>query len=152
MTLPDPIVAHVVFILVTLATVVGFLKGDEPERIGAGAYALALFSTLLMQEPLQPREPQIPLALIDAGLLIVYAALAWRSRRAWPVWAAAVQALAVMAHLLMLAGAGPDSLALYDLIRLANLAVLGILCVGVVQAWRDRVLDARHAARAAARD
>lgn len=145
MTLTDPVIAHVAFILVTLAAIVGFLKGDEPERIGAGAYALALFSTRLMQEPLHPGEPQLPLVLIDAALLVVYAALAWRSRRAWPVWAAAVQSLAVMAHLLMLAGAGPASLTLYDLIRLANLAVLGILCIGVIQAWRDRTLDARQA-------
>lgn len=147
MTLTDPVTAYVVFILVFVAAIVGFLKGDEPERIGVGAFALALFSTLLMLEPLHPGEAQWPLVLIDAALLVVYAALAWKSRRAWPVWASAVQALAVMAHLLMLAGTGPASLALYDLIRGANLAVLGILCIGVFQAWRDRILDARQAAR-----
>lgn len=139
----DIVIGYAGFALVVVVAIVGFLKGDEPERIAAGAYVLALFSTRLLQEESRFDEPQLALILIDAAMLVVYGALAWKSRRAWPVWAAAVQSVAAMAHVLIIAGAPPSVSAFYEVVRLAHIAALGVLCVGVFQAWRDRIADAR---------
>ncbi|KQW79640.1 hypothetical protein [Brevundimonas sp. Root1279] len=140
--MPESVIAHAGFALVVLVAIVGFLKGDEPERIGAGAYALALFSTLLLREESLMDQPQLALILIDAALLVVYGALAWKSRRAWPAWAAAVQTVAVMAHVLMIAQPGASIATLYEVVSLANFAALGVLSIGVFQAWRDRAIVA----------
>lgn len=138
--MPESVIAHAGFALVVLITIVGFLKGDEPERVGAGAYALALFSTLLLREQDQMDRFQFALILIDAAMLVVYGALAWKSRRAWPAWAAAVQTVAVTAHVLMIVRPGPSIPTLYEVVGLAHVAALGVLCIGVVQAWRDRAV------------
>lgn len=145
--MPEIVIAYASFAIVLAAAIFGFLKGDEPERIGAGAYALATFSTLLLQDEARLHEPQAALILIDAVMLVVYGALAWRSRRAWPAWAAAAQSVAVMAHGLMLANSGPSTLAFHEVVRLAGVAALSILCVGIVQAWRDRLAEAEETAR-----
>ena len=62
-----------------------FLKGDEPERVGAGAFALGLLASLLLQNDSRLSGPQWSLMAIDTVMLGVYAALAWKSRRSWPV-------------------------------------------------------------------
>ena len=68
-----------------------FLRGDEPERIGAGAYALGSLAALLVQDDSRLYGPQWGMMVVDAILLGAYAALAWKSRRAWPVWVGALQ-------------------------------------------------------------
>ncbi|MGZ9113514.1 MAG: hypothetical protein ACXW3K_02735, partial [Brevundimonas sp.] len=58
-----------------------FLKGDEPERVGAGAFALGLLASLLLQNDSQLSGPQWGLMAVDTVMLGVYGALAWKSRR-----------------------------------------------------------------------
>ena len=61
-----------------------FLKGDEPERVGGGVYALGALASLLLQDDTRLYGPQWGLMGLDAVLLAAYAAVAWKSRRSWP--------------------------------------------------------------------
>lgn len=115
-----------------------FLKGDEPERIGAGAYALGSLAALLVQDDSRLYGPQWGMMVIDAILLGAYAALAWKSRRAWPVWVSALQSLVVMTHVLMLVDLRLPLAAFLAVINLASYGILAALVLGVVQAIRER--------------
>lgn len=115
-----------------------FLKSDKPERIGAGTYALGLFASLLVQGNGQLTGPHWGLMLIDAAIVAIYASLAWKSRRAWPVWATALQVLIVMTHLLMIIDRRPPPAAFYTVMNIASSAILAAMAIGVVQAWRDQ--------------
>ena len=77
-----------------------FLKGDEPERVGGGAYAIGALASLLLQNDSQLYGAQWGLMTVEAVMLAAYAALAWKSRRSWPVWAGALQSLIVMIHVM----------------------------------------------------
>lgn len=115
-----------------------FLKGDEPERVGAGAYALGMLVSLLIQSDGAVRATQWGLMGIDIILLAVFAGLAWKARMAWPVWAAALQSLIVMSHVLTLVDVRPSLAAFYAVINLASLGVLAAIAVGAFGAWQER--------------
>ncbi len=115
-----------------------FLKGDEPERVGAGAYALGLLASLLLQDDSRLSGPQWALMVVDTILLAVYAGLAWKSRRSWPVWASALLALIVMSHVLMAIDLRPPVAAFYAVMNLASFAILLAIVLGTVRAWQDR--------------
>jgi hypothetical protein len=132
-TLYSQIGAAVAVVVVAFA----FLKGDEPERVGAGAYVLGLLASLLLQDDSQLYGPQWSLFVVDVIMLAVYAALAWKSRRSWPVWASGLQSLAVMSHLLTLVDARPPGAAFYAVVNLASYGILLALALGVRRAWRD---------------
>lgn len=127
---------------ISLAVVAfAFLKGDEPERVGAGAFALALLASLLLQDDSRLSGPQWGLMIIDIVMLGVYAALAWKSRRSWPVWAGALQALIVMSHLLTFIDLRPPLAAFYAVMNLASYGILLVIVIGTLQAWRGRRAD-----------
>ena len=115
-----------------------FLKGDEPERVGGGAYALGALAGLLVQEDSQLYGTQWGLMIVDTVMLGAYAALAWKSRRFWPVWASALQAVIVMSHILTAVDARPPIAAFYAVVNLASYGILLALTIGVFRAWRDR--------------
>ncbi|GAA0626377.1 hypothetical protein GCM10009422_24010 [Brevundimonas kwangchunensis] len=126
------------FGIAVLVVAFAFLKGDEPERIGAGAYMLALFASILMQEKTALTGTQWGLLAIDCVMLAVYAGLAWKSRRTWPVWVCAMQALIVMSHLLTIVDIRPPLAAFYAVINLASYGVLVAIAVGTFWAWQER--------------
>ena len=115
-----------------------FLKGDEPERVGGGAYAIGALATLLVQDDSRLYGAQWPLILVETAMLIAYVALAWKSRRSWPIWAAALQSVVVMCHILPAVDLRPPLAAFYAVINLASYGILLVLALGVLQAWRDR--------------
>lgn len=114
------------------------LKGDEPERTGGAAYGLAWFASLLIQGNGVGSGVAWGLAAVDFILLGVFSGLAWKSRRAWPVWASGLQSLVVMSHLLTFIDARPPLMAFYVVVNLASYGILLTLAVGVWLAWRDR--------------
>ena len=132
-TLYSPIGSAIAVAVVAFA----FLRGDEPERVGAGAFALGLLASLLVQDDSQLYGPQWGLFVIDVILLTVYIALAWKSRRSWPVWASGLQALSVMTHVLTIVDPRPPSAAFYAVVNLASYGILLALALGVHRAWRD---------------
>lgn len=131
-------------VIAVAALVVGFafIKGDEPERIGAGTYALiALAGALLPTDFGGGGGPMWGLMGLDVVQLAVFAGLALHSRRAWPVWASAFQALVVTGHLLMAFGLQSSTnaaVAFAAMNNLANYALLISLAVGTFWAWQER--------------
>ena len=124
--------------LTLLVVAFAFLKGDEPERIAAGGYVLAWFASLLIQDDGAVGGTQWGLMAIDAIMLAVFIALAWKSERAWPVWTAALQSLTVMSHILSLVDIRPPVSAFYAVINLASTGILLSLAIGTFWAWQER--------------
>lgn len=134
----ETLLIQIGFAAAIAVAVFAFLKGDEPERIGAGAFVMALFSSLLLRDSGGPDQIQWPQLIIDAVMVVLYGALAWKSHRAWPAWAAALQLVAVMGHVLMLTDLRPPLSAVQGLGALVGATILAILALAVAQAWRDR--------------
>ncbi len=133
-TLPTQIGAGLTVLVVAFA----FLKGDEPERIAAGGYVLSWFASLLIQGDGAVGGTNWGLMAIDTIMLAVFAALAWKSQRAWPVWAAALQSLTVMSHILTLVDIRPPVSAFYAVINLASTGILLVIAIGTFWAWQER--------------
>ena len=119
-------------------TAFAFIKGDEPERIGAGAYILGFLASLLMQDTGQLYGTNWALMAIDVVMLGVYAALAWKTNRAWPVWVCALQSVSVLSHVLTIVDVRPPLAAFYAVINLASYGILIAITVGTFWAWQDR--------------
>ena len=124
--------------LTVAAVAFAFLKGDEPERIAAGAYVLGWFASLLIQGDGSVGGTQWGLMGIDTIMLLVLVALAWKSRRSWPVWASALQSLVVMSHILTLVDIRPPVSAFYAVINLASTGLLLVIAIGTFWAWQER--------------
>ena len=133
-TLPTQIGAGFTVLVVAFA----FLKGDEPERIAGGAYVLAWFATLLVQGDSSVGGTQWGMMGIDIIMLGIYVGLVWKSRRSWPVWAAALQSLVVMSHILTLVDIRPPASAVFAVINLASTGILIVLAIGTFWAWQER--------------
>jgi len=71
-------------------------------------------------------------------MLVVLAALVWKSRRVWPVWAAACQLLVVTSHVLSIFDVRPSVSAFLTVVNLAGYGVLVALAVGTFWAWPER--------------
>lgn len=136
--MPDTLYGQIATAVSLFVVAFAFLKGDEPERVGAGAFALALLASLLLQNDSRLSGPQWGLLVIDTVMLGVYATLAWKSRRSWPVWATALQTLIMMSHLLTVIDLRPPLAAFYAVMNLANYGILLALAGGTFLAWRDR--------------
>jgi len=134
----DTLYSQIPVAIGVLVVTFAFLKGDEPERVGAGALAIGAMATLLLQEDARLYGLQWRLMIVETIMLAAYVALAWKSRRSWPVWAAALQSVVVMCHLLTTADPRPPLVAFYAVINLASYGILLALAIGVVQAWRER--------------
>jgi hypothetical protein len=133
-TLPTQIGAGLTVLVVAFA----FLKGDEPERIAAGGYVLSWFASLLIQGDGAVGGTNWGLMAIDSIMLAVFAGLAWKSQRAWPVWASALQSLTVMSHILTLVDIRPPVSAFYAVINLASTGILLVIAIGTFWAWQER--------------
>jgi hypothetical protein len=133
-TLPAQIGAGLMVLVAGFA----FLKGDEPERIAAGAYVLGWFASLLVQSESMGQGTQWGLMAMDLVMLAVFAGLTWKSRRGWPVWATALQSLVVMSHLLTLVDIRPPSSAFIAVINLSSYGILLVIAIGTFWAWQER--------------
>ena len=92
----------VAFNLVQVAACLYALRrGGAPERWVAGMMAAAAVSTALL--PYRPgltfRSVDEPQLLVDVALMIGLTSLAVRADRYWPLWVAALQVIAIAAHL-----------------------------------------------------
>lgn len=134
----DTLASQIGAVFVVLACAFAFLKGDEPERIAGGAYILGWFASMLLQDGSESSLSLWGLAGVDIVMLLVFGGLAWRSRRAWPVWAAALQMLIVMGHFVLLLYQGPTFAAFIIANNLASYGVLVALAIGTFWAWQER--------------
>ena len=127
-----------------------FLKGDAAERNGAGAYLLAWFASVIVQQN-APQADQAPLGVfvIDVILLIVFAALAWKSKRSWPIWAGAVQLLTVMSHILLMTNVRIPTTSLFTVMNLNGYLIIICIGVGTFWVWQERKAAAEYEQRIA---
>lgn len=125
-------------ILVVVVCVFAFLKGGETERIAAGAYILGWFASLMLQDGGALYDTQYGVMIVDIVMLLVLAGLAWKSRTAWPAWAAACQLLVVMSHFISMSDLRPSLGNYLAVINLAGLGVLVALAVGTFWVWQER--------------
>jgi len=126
-------------VTITVITVVfAFWKGDEPERLGAAAYAMASLATMMIRGDAMPNTPRWGMMGIELVLLVVFVGLAWHSRRGWPVWAASFQALIVTCHALIAANLRPPVNAAATVINMSNYGLLATLAIGTFWAWQER--------------
>lgn len=125
-------------VLVVAVCLFAFLKGGEPERIGAGAYILGWFASLLLQDGGALYRVQYALMAVDIIMLLVLIGLAWKCRIAWPAWAAACQLLVVMSHFLSMSDLRPSSGNYLAVINLAGMGVLIAIGVGAFWSWQER--------------
>ena len=121
-----------------LAVTFAFWKGDEWERLGAAAYAMAYLATTMIRGDATPNIPRWGMMGIEIVLLVVFVGLAWHSRRAWPVWAASFQALVVTSYILVAANLRPPVNAAATVINMSNYGIMITIAVGTFWAWQER--------------
>lgn len=115
-----------------------FIKGDEPERIAGGAYALITLAAVFLPEDTAQNGPLWGRMSLDVVQLIVFLGLAWHSRRTWLIWASAFQSLIVTGHILVLADLRPTAVAFAAMNNISNYGVLVTMAVGTFWAWQER--------------
>lgn len=115
-----------------------FLKGDEPERLGAAAYALVFLAITMIKGHSSLSVPRWGVMGVEVVLLAVFLGLAWSSRRSWPVWAASFQALVVTGYILVAANLRPTHNAVAAVINMSNYGLLIAMAVGTFWAWQER--------------
>jgi hypothetical protein len=88
------------YALLTLSVVAAFLAGGSPERLGALIVLLMLVFELLGRAfvPLQLYSLDPLAVVIDVFGTVSFGALALYARRAWPIWATALQILSLTSH------------------------------------------------------
>ena len=115
-----------------------FVKGDEPERMGAAAYSMVFLAVTMIKGSTSLNFPRWGVMGLETILLIVFIGIAWHSRRAWPVWAASFQALIVTSHILIAANLRPPHNSVAAVINMSNSGLLKALAVGTFWAWQER--------------
>ncbi|MGQ2991501.1 hypothetical protein [Brevundimonas sp.] len=75
----DTLAAQIGAIFVVAACVFAFLKGNEPERVVAGAYVLGWFASLLLQSSTNLYGVQWGVMAIDIAMLLLLCAMVWKA-------------------------------------------------------------------------
>lgn len=132
------IYSQLVLAAAVIVVTFSFIKGDEPERMGAAAYAMVFLAVTMIKDGTSLNFPRWGVMGMEIVLLTVFIGIAWHSRRAWPVWAAAFQSLIVTCHALIAANLRPPANAVATVINMSNYGLLIALAVGTFWAWQER--------------
>ncbi|QNG43571.1 hypothetical protein H3V42_16525 [Sphingobium yanoikuyae] len=83
-----------------LSSAYAFIKGDQPERIGAATLLGGASLTVLVASPLGTRFHGVEsgILIIDMSILGIFLWLSIRSTRFWPIWIAAMLGAEVVIH------------------------------------------------------
>ena len=135
---PEWIIAVVAWLAVCA---LALWRGGRTERVGATLLAAGAILSIAAQAWTGSMIAGVywPIALIDLGLLLAFVALAWRSERVWPAWAAGFQLVLVLSHLAALGDLRIGLRGYIVALNLASYAVLACLAAGTLQAWRMRL-------------
>lgn len=92
-------------LLLFACTAYALARGGRPERIGAVVMLAGCVLTLEVNSPLSVRYASVEIAImiVDASMLLIFAALALLTDRYWTLWVTALQLLVVLAHVAKLA-------------------------------------------------
>ena len=132
------IYAQAVMAAAVITVTFAFWKGDEPERMGAAAYALVFLAATMIKGGAAANVPRWGVTALEIILLIVFIVIAQHSRRAWPVWAASFQGLNVTSHVLVAASLRPPLFGAATVTNMSNYALLISMAVGTFWAWQER--------------
>lgn len=124
--------------IMLLAGLFALTKGGRPERIGAGTMLVAWFLSILAQMMVGYEAMQWPVFIIDIIVLGVFVALVWKSPRSWPVWASALQLLAVASHVMVFLKMQPTISAFYTVVNMTGYGIMLASTIGAVLAWQER--------------
>ena len=125
---------------ILFVTFLAFSMGSRAEKIGAGTYVLAWFATVMFHGNTASAGVQWGMLGIDLAMLLVFAGLVWKSGRAWPVWACALQLVVVASHVMIIAHLPTPISSFYTVVNLTSYGILIAICFGVFWAWQERKL------------
>jgi len=135
----DTLYSQIGLLPMVLVGILAFAKGDEPERLAMGAYILGWMAAMLFQDIAKLHGSwQAAVLALDMVMLTVFGGLAWKYRRTWPVWAAALQLIIVMSHLVILIDFRVGMRAFYTVLNLASYGILAAIGIGSFWAWQER--------------
>jgi hypothetical protein len=89
--------ASLVFLLLSSGTALWL--GGWPERVAGAAMVVAWFATAVILSKIQLWGLETEVMVVDVALFSVVLAIALRSDRWWPLWAAGFLGLVVLVHL-----------------------------------------------------
>jgi hypothetical protein len=122
-----------------LVGVFAFWKGGDAERLGMGAWVLGWMAGMLLQQDGNLYQGfQFGLFVLDIAMLAVFAALTWRYRRSWPIWAGACQLVILTSHIAFPLAKAASMTAFYTVLNVAGYGILAAIAVGTFWAWQDR--------------
>ena len=121
-----------------------FWKGGREEQLAAGGLLLSLLVTVVLRDP-KWLGAQWGAFGADTCLLILLTVIALRSRRYWPLAAAAFQLLCVVIHIARLADPGVRAWAYATGQVIFSQWVFFAVGIGTINTWRK----SRHSAIAA---
>jgi hypothetical protein len=137
--MPDTLYGQLGLLPMVLIGIFAFTKGDEPERVTMGAYLLAWMASLLFQDDAGLHNNwQWGILALDILMLSVFGGVAWKTRRSWPLWAAALQLVVVMSHIVIMFDLRPGMSAFYTIVNIASYGILLTIGVGTFWAWQER--------------
>lgn len=86
--------------LLWITTIYALRRGEREERIAAVGIFLNAYLTLLVVSPYATRfsDFEMSIVIVDSALTAMLLWLSLRSNKFWPLWLAAMQALATLAH------------------------------------------------------
>ena len=135
----DTLYSQIGLLPMVLVGIFAFTKGDEPERLAMGAYLLGWMAGMLIQSDSgQGVSWQPGLFALDVVMLLVLGGLAWKFRRTWPIWAASLQLVIVMSHIVALFDLRGGLMSFYTVVNLAGYGVLIAIGIGTFWAWQER--------------
>lgn len=134
----DTLYSQIGLLPMVLVGIFAFTKGDEPERLAMGAYLLGWMAGMLIQADGKHLHWQPGLFALDVVMLVVFAGLSWKFRRTWPIWAASLQLVIVMSHLVVLFDLRGGIMSFYTIINLAGYGILVAIGLGTFWAWQER--------------
>jgi hypothetical protein len=102
MRLPDFSHTSIVLFFLIAAVSIGLAlwKGGQPERLAAGIFILASFLQTTLYQFAEPRLLEVDLVGVLADLVLTsgIVAIALNAKRAWTIWASALQLLTLSSH------------------------------------------------------
>lgn len=126
------------FALSLLAVAFALIVGDAWERQGATVYFVGWLGSIFVVMDRHSQGGLDPYLAIDLVMLGAFVLLAWKSCRAWPVWAAAFLGIEIMVDVMRDAGMKVDGRAVFYALNISSYGVLVALTAGAWVAWRER--------------
>jgi hypothetical protein len=124
------------WLLLLVSCGVALVWGGKYERMAALVFIAASVSSFVTESPVQARYQGIELSdlIVDSGVLVAVIAIALVSDRFWPLWAAGLQLVDSMSHVLKAVDADLIPKVYGAAERFWSYPILIILLVG---AWRQ---------------